>query len=55
MEIISGLQDVSMGLWDRDGMSWRSISVSKISMNILEKNKENDSYRPRTFVRGIPE
>jgi len=43
-----------MGLWGRDGMLWKSIFVSRISMNIIERNKENDSYRPRTFVRGIP-
>ena len=51
---ISGLQAVSMGRLGMDGMSWKNIFVSKMYMNIIERNKENDSYRPRTFVRGIP-
>ncbi len=54
MENISWHRAVSMGLLGMDGMSWKSIFVSKICMNIIERNKENDSYRPRTFVRGIP-
>ena len=51
---ISGRRAVSMGRSGMDGMSWKSIFVSKMYMNIIERNKENDSYRPRTFVRGIP-
>ena len=52
MEIISGLRAVSMGRLGMAGMSWKNIFVSKMYMNIIERNKENDSYRPRTFVRG---
>ncbi len=35
-----------------DGMSWKNIFVSRISMNIIERNKENDIYRPRTICPG---
>ena len=33
-------------------MLWKSIFVSRISMNIIERNKENDSYRPRNICTG---
>ncbi len=34
--------------------SRKNIFVSNMYMSIIEINKKNDSYRPRTFVRGIP-
>lgn len=52
VEIISGRLAVSMDLWGRDGMLWKSIFMSRISMNIIERNKENDSYRPRNICTG---
>ncbi len=52
MEIISGRLAVSMDLWGRDGMLWKSIFVRRISMNIIERNKENYSYRPRNICTG---
>ena len=54
MEIISGLRAVSMEVLGMEGMSWKNIFVSNMYMSIIEINKKNDSYRPRTFVRGIP-
>jgi hypothetical protein len=33
-------------------MSFRSIFLSKIHMNIIERNNENDSYMPRTICTG---
>jgi hypothetical protein len=49
---ISWLQAVSMDQLEMDGMSFRSIFMSKIRMNIIEKNNINDSYRPRTICTG---
>ncbi len=34
------------------GMSWKNIFMSKICMNIIGRNRENDSYRPRTICPG---
>jgi hypothetical protein len=49
---ISWLQAVSMDQLEMDGMSFRSIFMSKIRMNIIEKNNINDSYMPRTICTG---
>ncbi len=51
-ENISGLRAVFMEVLGMVGMSWKNIFMSKIYMNIIEKNKENDSYRPRTICPG---
>jgi len=53
VEIISGLRAVSMGRLGMDGMSWKNIFVSKMYMNLIERNKENDSYRPRNICTGL--
>ncbi len=53
MANISGLKAVSMDQLGMDGMSFRSIFLSKIRMNIIEKNNINDSYRSRTICMGI--
>ena len=54
-ENISGHRAVSMDLSGMDGKLWRSIFLSNIPMNTIERNNEDFSYRPRYyFVRGIP-
>ncbi len=49
---ISGPQAVSMGRLGMDGMLWKNIFVSKMYMNMIERHKENDSYRPRNICPG---
>ncbi len=51
--IISGPQVVSMDLSGVGGMSWKSIFVIKIHMNIIEKNNSEISYMPRYDLSGV--
>ncbi len=51
--IISGLQAVFMDLSGVGGMSWKSIFVTKIHMNTIEKNNSEISYRPRYDLSGV--
>lgn len=50
---ISGLRAVSMEVSGMVGMLWKNIFVSKMYMNLIEGNKENDSYRPWNICPGL--
>ena len=43
---ISGLNFGMVGVW------WKNIFASKMYMNIIDRNKENDSYRPWNICPG---
>ena len=54
MEIIYGHQVAIMALWGMDGMLSGSIFQHIIRMNIIDNNSKITTYRPGTFVQGIP-
>jgi len=52
VEIIYGRLAVSMGLWGRDWDVVEKYIREQDRYDIIERNKENASYRPRNICTG---